>query len=201
MLQGCFETVSECPDYRDNPTGKSLFNCVLIWTVAFLRHRLDASSATAPYLFEKTGGEQAKESDLQSDYHQFLSSVIVTTEVEVRNVGGGRADVRCTYRNERLVVEIKREGSDSSFDGLAAAYEDQATDYQATGIRLGILLVLDQTERRKGTPHMSSLVQVRTVTRKDELHPRWLTVVKVPGRRLSPSDLTKVAKAATKNRQ
>jgi hypothetical protein len=106
------------------------------------------------------------------------------------DIGGGRADVRFKHGQEQLIVEVKRESSDCSFEGLKASYSAQAAQYQNTGIRLGFLLVLDQCELRKsGTPHISTLVKAERITRKGETEPRWIVIVKVPGRRLVPSAL------------
>jgi hypothetical protein len=42
-----------------------------------------------------------------------------------------------------IVIEVKREMSDSSFDTITDSYAAQCTDYQNVSIRLGYLLVLD----------------------------------------------------------
>jgi hypothetical protein len=81
------------------------------------------------------------------------------------------------------------------FDSLAASYQAQATDYQNVSVRLGFLLVLDLVGTgNAGTPHLSSLIQTRTVHRAGEDIPRLLVIVRVPGNRKRPSDLTKAAK-------
>ncbi len=127
-----------------------------------------------------------------------MFSTLAGAEMEVGNVGGGRADIRFTYRGERLVVEVKRERSDCSFEALERSYATQATDYQNISIRLGFLLVLDLVEVKTGGPlHFSDLVKTSTVTRKGESEPRRLVIIKVPGRRLSPSETTRQAKKST----
>lgn len=88
------------------------------------------------------------------------------------------------------------EMEDSSFESLAASYQAQATDYQNVSVRLGFLLVLDLVSTdNEGTPHISSLVRAQSVQRAHEDSPRLLVIVKVPGNRKRPSDLTKAAKA------
>jgi hypothetical protein len=190
----CEKAVSESPDFTKNATGKDLFCAVLFWTLRFLNNRLEMTQGDAPvaYLFERDNHKLPREEELQEDYFQFMFSIVGGSEIEVSNVGGGRADVRFKLGGERLVVEVKREDSDCSFDGLKNSYAAQASDYQNVSVRLGLLLVLDQTEVRKsGTPHISTLVHPSRIVRKGETDPRWLVIVKVPGRRLRPSDLSK----------
>jgi hypothetical protein len=94
------------------------------------------------------------------------------------------------------VIEVKREMKDSSFDAIADSYAAQSTDYQNVSIRLGFLIVLDLVATKtEGTPHISTLFQTRDVIRTGEAVPRSITMVKVPGRRMRPSDLTKAAKS------
>ena len=198
LLEACAEVALSLSDYRDNKNGKMLFNAVLAWTVRFLASRLDLTRRDVPtlsYLFERDNGSLPHENELQADYHSLMLSNIVGTEIEVSNIGGGRADLRFVFGPERLVVEVKREKGNCSFEGLEQLYAGQTTDYQNVSIRLGFLLVLDQTEvRNGGTPHISTLVRPTMVVRKGETEPRCVVIVKVPGRRLRPSDLTKEAK-------
>jgi hypothetical protein len=197
VIETCLNVAGQCADYKNNAAGRQLFRTVLLWTVRFLASRLDLTKGDAPviaYLFERKDGALPHEDDLQADYHGLMVSNVLGTQIEVSNVGGGRADVCFTYQPERLVTEVKRERQDSSFETLAKAYAAQTTDYQNVSVRLGFLLVLDQTELRvSGTPHISTLVRAQLIMRKDESEPRLIVTVKVPGRRLRPSDLTKAA--------
>ena len=94
-----------------------------------------------------------------------------------------------------MVIEIKREMDDASFDSLASHYAGQTTDYQNVSIRLGFLLVLDLTAPKlEGTPHIRSLVQCRPIQRSGETEPRHVVIVKVPGRRYLPNVVSKKAK-------
>ncbi|WP_080432256.1 hypothetical protein [Burkholderia ubonensis] len=113
-----------------------------------------------------------------------------------------RKAIRMKSGPERLVIEVKREEKDASFDALATSYAAQTTDYQNVSIRLGVLLVLDlATPSRQGTPHLTSLFSVTQIQRPNENEPRLVLVVKVPGRRRAPSDLTKLAKSTIGNRR
>jgi hypothetical protein len=198
LIETCVEVALSLSDYRENKSGKMLFNAVLAWTVRFLASRLDLTKRDVPtlsYMFERDNGSLPQESELQLDYHNLMLSNISGTEIEVSNIGGGRADLRFVFGPERLVVEVKRESGNCSFEGLEQLYAAQTTDYQNVSIRLGFLLVLDQTEIRSGgTPHISTLVRPAMVVRKGETEPRCVVIVKVPGRRMRPSDLTREAK-------
>lgn len=198
LLAHCLEQVSGARDYQSNAIGRKLFGTVLIATIRFLSLRLSMSRKDDPgvaYMFESEDGKLPHESELQADYHRFMYSCLGGTEIEVPNVAGGRADVRFVCGPERLVTEVKRDSSDCSFEALETAYAAQTTDYQNVSVRLGFLLVLDQTERRVGgTPHISALVRASTIVRTDETEPRRLITVRVPGRRLLPSGLTVEAK-------
>jgi hypothetical protein len=196
IVDDCIQAVSNHPDYRENPYGRSLFRVVVLYTLRFLTNRLEMTKGHAPnmtYLFENADGTLPKESALQDDYYQFMVSALAgTVKIEVPDVGSGRADVVFKLGSERLVVEVKREASNSSFLSLEKSYASQASDYQNVSIRLGLLLVLDQTEiRRSGTPHISTLVHPLRLVREGEIDPRWIVIVKVPGRRVTPSQLSK----------
>jgi hypothetical protein len=198
VIEACRNIVQTHSDHRSNIQGRRLYDAVLLWTVRFLSNRLDISQKDDPtvgYLFEKPDGSLAHEGELQADYFRWLATAASSSDLEPTNIGGGRADVRLRYSNERIVIEVKRELVDASFDALAAWYAGQTTDYQNVGIRLGFLLVLDLSiEEREGTPHLTTLFQSRIMPRAEEDVPRVVTIVKVPGRRKRPSDLTKAAK-------
>lgn len=205
VIVACQESVENHPDYRNNPHGTKLFDAALLWTVRFLFNRLEVTKKDDPsvgYLFEKEDGKLPHEDELQEDYFRWVSTVVAGSDLEPTNQGGGRADIRLKSSGERLVIEVKRELVDCSFDALATYYSAQTTDYQNVSIRLGILLVLDlATPNREGTPHITNLVQSRKVQRSGEDHPRHIIIVKVPGRRKRPSDLTKLAKSGKKSLQ
>lgn len=201
IFDHCRSAVENHPDHRDNIRGAKLFDTVLLWTVRFLKNRLEVTRKDDPsvaYLFETVDGTVPPESALQEDYFRWLSTQAAAGEIEATNLGGGRADVALKTTGERIVIEVKRETQDASFDFLAKSYAGQTTDYQNVSIRLGFLLVLDLTEaKRQGTPHIRSLVECRSVLRKDEAEPRHVVVVKVPGRRYLPSAISASARGAT----
>lgn len=203
VIQNCLQFVNSHPDYQ-NQIHRQLFNAVLLWTVRFLQTRLDMTKKDEPsigYLFKQAGGTLAKEDALQTDYKNVMSSILGGTGVEVTNVAGGRADVLFRLETEHIVTEVKREQRDSSFESLTSEYSNQAADYQNVSGRLGFVLVLDQTTHDSGTLHISSLVKATELARKGESVPRMLVFVKVPGERVTPSELTKLAKKSGADRR
>lgn len=198
IIEGTVGTAVNHPDYQTNPHARRLFDAVLMWVVRFLFNRLEMTKADDPtieYLFQRADGTDVKEDALQDDFFRWLTTNAAGSDLEPTNLGGGRADVRLKSSSERVVIEVKRELEDSSFDSLAVSYQAQTTDYQNVSVRLGFLLVLDLSNNtNEGTPHIRSLVQTRLVQRSAEDHHRLLVIVKVPGNRKRPSDLTKTAK-------
>lgn len=198
IFDHCLASVERHPDYRASVRGAKLFGTVLLWTTRFLKNRLEITKKDDPsvtYLFETADGTLAPESALQDDYFRWISTQSASGEMEPTNLGGGRADVALKATGERMVIEIKREMDDASFDSLATHYAGQTTDYQNVSIRLGFLLVLDLTAPKlEGTPHIRSLMQCRPIQRSGETEPRHVVIVKVPGRRYLPSAVSKNAK-------
>lgn len=200
VIERCCNEVRRHKDYSANANGARLFDTVLLWLVRFVFNRLELTRGDDPtgaYLFERDDGSLPHEDELQSDFFRWLATNAAGTDLEPTNIASGRADIRLRFAAERLVVEVKREDADCSFDALSTSYAAQTTDYQNVSIRLGVLLVLDlATSNREGTPHLTSLFETRQVHRVGETQPRLVLIVKVPGRRKRPSDLTKLAKAA-----
>jgi hypothetical protein len=200
IFDHCTAAVEHHPDYKGSIQGAKLFNTVLLWTTRFLKNRLDITRKDDPsvaYLFETVDGTLAAESALQDDYFRWISTQSASGEIEPTNIGGGRADVALKATGERMVIEVKRETDDASFASLASHYAGQTADYQNVSIRLGFLLVLDLTAPKlEGTPHIRSLVQCHSLQRLGETEPRHVVIIKVPGRRYSPSAVSKNAKSS-----
>ena len=205
IIEEAIGIAREHVDYQTNVHAQRLFDTVLVWTVRFLFTRLEVTQADDPtvgYLFEQSGGVLVKEDALQADFFRLLTTNAAGSDLEPTNIGGGRADVRLKSSSERLVIEVKRELKNSSFDALSASYQGQTVDYQNVSVRLGFLLVLDlSNDSKMGTPHIQSLVQTRLVQRVGEDQPRLIVIVKVPGNRKRPSDLTKAAKTDKSQRR
>lgn len=198
VIESCCREASGHTDYSTNINGARLFDTVLLWLVRFVFNRLELTKGDDPtgaYLFERDDGSLPHEEELQQDFFRWVATYTAGSDLEPTNIASGRADIRLRSGPERLVVEVKREERDCSFDALFKSYAAQTTDYQNVSIRLGVLLVLDlATPNREGTPHLTSLFEMRHVRRCGESWSRLILIVKVPGRRKRPSDLTKLSK-------
>lgn len=198
VIERCCKEARGHTDYSANANGARLFDTVLLWLVRFIFNRLELTKGDDPtgaYLFERDDGSLPREDELQQDFFRWMTTNAAGSDLEATNIASGRADIRLRSGPERLIVEVKREESDCSFDALSTSYAAQTTDYQNVSIRLGVLLVLDlATPNREGTPHLTSLFEMRHIRRAGETLSRLILIVKVPGRRKRPSDLTKFAK-------
>lgn len=203
IIENTVKFAQNHPDYLKNQHARRLFDTLLLWVIRFLFNRLEVTKADDPtveYLFQRADGAKAKEDVLQDDFFRWLTTNAAGSDLEPTNLGGGRADIKLKSSGERVIIEVKRELLDSSFEALAASYQAQATDYQNVSVRLGFLLVLDLSNKtEEGTPHIRSLIQARSVPRPGEDYPRLLVIAKVPGNRKRPSDLTKAAKTSKRH--
>ena len=198
VIERCCNEAQGHSDYSANINAARLFDTVLLWLVRFIFNRLELTKGDDPtgaYLFERDDGSLPHEDELQQDFFRWVATYAAGSDLEPTNIASGRADIRLKSGPERLVVEVKREEKDGSFDALFKSYAAQTTDYQNVSIRLGVLLVLDlATPNREGTPHLTSLFEIRRVLRQGENQSRLILIVKIPGRRKRPSDLTRLAK-------
>ncbi len=196
IIAKCTEGLADHSDYLA-PDVRTLFNTTLLWLVQFFASRLDMMKGDAPeieYLFRRDDGVRAKEDELQNDFMSWLRPFALGSQIEVTNVGGGRADILLRCNAERMVVEVKREDRDCSFDALEARYSGQTFQYQNTASRIGFLLVLDQTDRGGQALHLADSIRPMKLTQKDEAEPRYVVVCRISGDRCTPSDLSKPKK-------
>lgn len=146
-----------------------------------------------PYMKESGSGESALEADLQDDLWHFLKYGQMSDVVgsyEPQKVGGGRADIQVVRFNETLVIECKREKNDSSNAALVASYAAQGGACSAAEHPVGLVVTLDLTTKQTGTPPMfGTCLWVHTQT--TEEGGRTLLFVRIPGRRVTPSALSR----------
>jgi hypothetical protein len=151
---------------------------------------VDNDGTRFPYLRRIEGGEVPGEDALQRDLWEFLSSSEYP-EAERRQVSAGRADIYIPQGRFRFVIEVKRSlgaWTDDGLDGLLR----QTTAYQQTDVRLGVLAVLDLSDRPAGVPHLDAcfVIRERNVSAADN---RCAVVMRVPANRRTPSDQAQVA--------
>lgn len=196
VLNEQIAAIESHPDYQRSPVVQRLFNTLILWLTSFVSSRLEMTvghESNVSYLFRAADGTKAHESALQADLLTQLRPFLLGTEIEVSDIGGGRADVFVQLRAEHLVIEVKREERDCSFSSLEQAYSSQTCEYQNTSARIGFLIVLDQTDRQGTSLHLRDLFKTVDVQRTNEQEPRRILIIKMPGERLRPSDQTKAS--------
>ena len=157
--------------------------------IRFLTDRIDGESKRFAYLKRfKSKSAAQKEGALQDDLHNYLLSVLAA-DVEKTDISSGRADIYIPKLNFRLIIELKRTFKWS--DEVLMPFLTQTIAYNQTDIRLGVLGVLDLSDRPPGVPHVDQCFSVvkRPVFGEPD---RTAVVMRVPGNVRTPSD-SKVA--------
>lgn len=133
--------------------AKLAFDDLIFRLLRFVSIRLDATGSRYPYLSEIVPGNEPKEVDLQRDLFHYLSGFGYPIW-EAPNVASGRADILVPYSTFNFSIETKQDAAEWD-NGSAAAFVAQATAYQQTDVRLGVLAVLDLSIRRPGDPPLA----------------------------------------------
>lgn len=192
ILDEIWSRLRACPDFHG--AVEAAFKDLVELTVRFVADRQDMTRETAGargrYLFAWAENEQPPhEKALQADYRDFLAGSIfgARLQVEARDIGGGRVDVRVGLDGFQFVAEIKRAFDDTGRDG-ARKYLGQTATYLGTNVRLGLLLVLDLTPKPTGTPALENNIWVEAVSiAQDPSDLRHVVVFRVAGNRVDPS--------------
>ena len=193
ILDEIFGKLQKARDFHDAPVGMA-FRLLVEKTLLFLalRHDISRLMATplAGHLFEGDDRKsETKEKALHQDFYGSLkmSDLARHVDTEVWEIGGGRVDVLLSFDDFRFVVEIKRELDDPSPEGLRQ-YLGQSVLYHSTDVKLGLLLVVDLTEKRSGPPSLEKSIWVDRSRPKASDDWRYVVVAVVPGNRRRPSD-------------
>jgi hypothetical protein len=194
ILCNCINLLEQIDDYK-NERVRMFFDSVFFQTLRFLEDRMNMTKKHNPrleYLFESESESKPKEHELQKDYYEFVHGNLARgyVKVEVSDIASGRADVCCSFNSIQFVVEVKREMKNCSFDALSQKYIAQASEYQNTNVKLGFLLVLDLTkERLHGAGSIEDHVKVEIIETEYSRVKRAVVIIRVPGRRKTPSSL------------
>lgn len=180
------------PDYAGNPEARALFNSVLIRTLAWqceLENIEPGKRLLSEYLFNP----DADEADLQRDY---LATVQAGTggggvRSEARAIGHGRADVAFDMGLVMIVAELKKTDRNRTLEQLLDDHGLQATAYQRSNVRLGLLVVLDLVDRGGTGEHFSASSKLLEKTPPGTTTPYSVAVVRVQGRKSTPSSIKK----------
>jgi len=193
IFAGIEAELAASPDYVDSfrDDCRGLIHHLLV----FLSHCLDVAPAAATglfgFLFDLVTDPLEKE--LQ---HALLTMLKLQTvgfpqhqiNREVPDVAAGRADIVIIRPAWRIVIEVKRELANASREGIAR-YLGQAASYTQTGPRVGFLVVLDLVHQKLWPLTIEDNVWVEAVAGDADTAPRYVVVVRIPGRRLAPSSL------------
>ncbi|WP_313157574.1 hypothetical protein [Sphingobacterium multivorum] len=195
ILKAEFERLSQSlieHEIFPNNDVKFNFQSLLYNSLLFLETRMDSTKKNNPsvsYLFNKS--PLPKEEALQKDYSLFIGAIPSNgnTEIEVMDIAGGRADVVFKFIDHRFIVEVKREINKTGFDDLISKYSGQSFEYQNTNVKAGILLVLDLNKANlNGIKSFEQQVKLHIIS-DNEGTLRSLIIIKVPGRRNTPSQI------------
>ncbi|WP_374497312.1 hypothetical protein [Vogesella indigofera] len=195
MLEIVDRDFAHLEDYR-RPAARVDFMLLVFRVATFLQLKLDSSveqDRFSAYLF-KRGRELPHEKELQQDFLRHGKSAGLPVDDEAKGVAGGRADIRYKTNGHTAIIEVKRELIDASFDRLLTAYGDQTVIYQATNIKLGVMLVLDLSNDHSKLSHMDTWYTTRCGDLLGDGTERGVLIVKIPGRRGTPSAATVAAK-------
>ncbi|WP_331756516.1 hypothetical protein [Streptomyces microflavus] len=183
--------LENCPDFQ-SPAIRRHFVPLLTTTVRFLANRTnrgrDKHTKKTAYLFAPGPGEALPlEVELQEDLHDYLDAAGFHVQMEAIDRSGGRADIVVGLPGFDIVIECKREKRKATPEDLKA-YLGQTVAYQAAGVTMGMLAVLDLTPK----PHWLANIRDNMWTEHipaptPEERDRWAVVVRVPGNRKSPS--------------
>lgn len=202
MLSGIDDALSDNPDYQGQV--RHAFRKLVLLTLRFARDRQDRQRSSGDrrqeYLFAwRAAGKPPLEKDLGLDYRGFLvgSELSRAVHAEVRDIAGGRADVLIDFYQFRFVAELKREFDDASRANVQQ-FLGQAGLYSGTDVHLGLLLVLDLTDKSTGVPSFRDNVWCEKLA---TTPPRHVVVVRVPGNRIDPSATSAPTTPATPIRQ
>jgi len=191
ILENCICEVENINDYKDARVRQS-FNTLLLQTLRFLENRMNMTQKNNPrlkYLFENK--VFPKENELQMDYYEFMYGNIVAGDirVEASDISSGRVDVHFSFGSIQFVAEVKRDSQDCSFATLRSKYIGQASEYQNTNVKLGFLLVFDWTTKANGVGSIEEHIKVEKLKSSDSEVERAVVVVRVPGKRKTPSQI------------
>lgn len=170
---------------------------LLAHLIHFLVYCLEVTPSMAKglfdFLFERDGAkplevelQRALWTSLRIQIHGFPQQQILR---EAADIGAGRADIAIVRPTWRPVIEIKRELADASREGIRK-YLGQAASYTLTGPRLGFLVVLDLCSQREWTLPLEDNCWVETVSSPDDSVCRSVVVIRVPGWRKTPSQVS-----------
>ncbi len=183
------EELRECGNAHYAGPVQDRFDHLLLLLIRFTQVRFDALGARFPYLRRPPEGASLPgEGRLQEDMVEFLSAQ-GNVIPEKSGVAAGRADIYLPQPLRpgfRFVIEVKRMLGTWTDEALVPLL-NQTVAYQQQDVRIGVLAVLDLSDRPSGVPHWEACFEVREriVADQDRRH---AVMIRVPGNRRTPSD-------------
>jgi hypothetical protein len=189
LLATLYEGLTACPDFTGEV--RTFFTIVVDQVVRFLHVRMNAQENTFGKRFAYLYDANAREDLMGLDLREFITgNVAGTINCEVQQVAGGRTDLSLQFDGFSITIELKREKSDVTPDGLTANYLPQLASYESTSVTLGMLVVLDLTDKPTGAANIRDNAWVARLKGPNPGdRERFAVVVRVPGNRNAPSSL------------
>ncbi|MGP9790982.1 hypothetical protein [Roseinatronobacter sp. NSM] len=184
ILDTALDALEGAADYGGEV--KQRMDHLIFLLIRFVSDRIDGQSKRFGYLARiKEADKVPLEDELQEDLYDYLNSILVC-DLERIDISSGRTDIYIPCNGFRLIIELKR---------LAAAWTEaaiapllrQTTAYHQTDIRLGVLGILDLSDRPAGVPHLDQCIYVQKREVSGEPN-RTAVVMRVPGNARTPSD-------------
>lgn len=187
LLNSLYTRLDECPDFGGEV--REAFMVVVDQVIRFLHVRMNVQRGSADGRFAYLYDPNAHEKLLGADLRDFISGNVGVVHCEVQELAGGRTDLIVQFADFRITIELKREKGDVSPEGLAE-FLPQLAAYESTDVALGMLVVLDLTDKPTGPANIRDNAWVSTVDGPSEGdRTRFAVVVRVPGNRRAPSSL------------
>ncbi len=189
LLASLYDGLTACPDFTGEV--RYYFTIVVDQVIRFLHTRMNAQENTFGKRFAYLYDPNAQEDLMGLDLREFITgNVAGIINCEVQQVAGGRTDLIVQFDGFSVTLELKREKTDVTPAGLAANYLPQLASYESTNVTLGMLVVLDLTNKPTGAANIRDNAWVAKL---DGPNPgdreRYAVVVRVPGNRRAPSSL------------
>jgi hypothetical protein len=184
------------PDFTGS--ARDVIALITLHILRFLHTCLDIGSAMAGetfgFLFDK-GTSKPLEIELQRALLYWLKAQAVgfpehTVLPEASDVASGRADLAIILPTWRFIIEVKRESSDASRDGLKK-YLGQTAAYVSTRPRIGMLAALDICGQKNWAFDFDDNCwnEAIDLAQATDGIDRRIIVVRIPGSRTVPSSV------------
>lgn len=185
--------LNDCPDFQ-HPVVRKHFVRLITHTIRFLHSRTNRSRAhhtpRFAYLFAPEPDKKLPlENTVQEDLQDYLDGNLEDVDIEKADRSGGRADIEVVFPGFTIIIECKRTKGKTTRRGLRR-YLGQTIAYQAGGVTLGMLVVLDLTPKTEWIPNIrDNMWAERIRASASDQGDRWAVVVRVPGNRTTPHEM------------